>query len=113
MLAVAHAAITTDTVHGSAVIAAVIGAGIAGIASYKAAVQVAESYASALRLVVDLGRKPLADALAITLPNDLATERELWTALTGTSLYGPRTARSNGWLAVIDAHRTEEQNSLG
>jgi hypothetical protein len=45
---------------------------------YQAAVAATANWRSSVQALVNLGRKPLAEALGIELPQDLARERDMW-----------------------------------
>jgi hypothetical protein len=45
---------------------------------YRLAVQATDEWAAAFRGLVDIGRKPLADALGLVLPTTLEQERKMW-----------------------------------
>jgi len=45
---------------------------------YRAAVSSTDEWAAAVRALVNIGRKPLADALELQLPPTLTTERVMW-----------------------------------
>ncbi|WP_326837432.1 hypothetical protein VSH64_21505 [Amycolatopsis rhabdoformis] len=45
---------------------------------YRVAVVATDEWAGAVRAMVNLGRAPLAEALKLTLPGQLAGEREMW-----------------------------------
>lgn len=67
---------------------AVLGPLVPG-AFFALATQNALSYAEAVRACVDLNRFALLRALAIPLPDSLRAERQLWTALSRSTLVGP------------------------
>jgi hypothetical protein len=46
--------------------------------SYRLAVEATDEWAAAFRGLVDLGRKPLAEALGLAMPTTLEQEREMW-----------------------------------
>lgn len=52
---------------------------------YRAAVAATDEWAAAVRALVNTGRKPLADALGLVLPQDLGKEREMWLLVTRMS----------------------------
>jgi hypothetical protein len=58
----------------------VIGLVAAGLTPvwYRLAVVSTSHWASAVQALVNLGRKPLAEALALEVPRDLKAEREMW-----------------------------------
>lgn len=45
---------------------------------YHTAVAATDEWAAAVRALVNLGRKPLAESLGLVLPKDLADERTMW-----------------------------------
>lgn len=52
---------------------------------YRSAVYATDEWAAAVRAIVNLGRKPLADALGLVLPQQLAVERSMWQLVTRLS----------------------------
>lgn len=52
---------------------------------YHAAVTATDEWAAAVRALVNLGRKPLANALGLLLPKDLQEERTMWQLVTRMS----------------------------
>ncbi|WP_187370063.1 hypothetical protein [Streptomyces boluensis] len=52
---------------------------------YRSAVVATDEWAAAVRALVNLGRKPLADALGLELPQDLSAERTMWQLVTRMS----------------------------
>ncbi|MGI5479452.1 hypothetical protein [Streptomyces lavendofoliae] len=52
---------------------------------YRSAVYSTDEWAAAVRAMVNLGRKPLADALGLILPQQLAEERSMWQLVTRMS----------------------------
>ncbi|MCS0603102.1 hypothetical protein NX794_18065 [Streptomyces sp. LP11] len=52
---------------------------------YRAAVAATDEWAAAVRTLVNIGRKPLADALGLVLPKSLADERAMWLLVTRMS----------------------------
>ncbi|WP_369376804.1 hypothetical protein [Streptomyces sp. cg36] len=46
---------------------------------YRAAVTATDEWAAAVRALVNAGRQPLAEALGLVLPGELAEERKMWT----------------------------------
>ncbi|WP_405540301.1 hypothetical protein OG787_50910 [Streptomyces sp. NBC_00075] len=49
---------------------------------YRSAVTATDEWAAAVRALVNVGRKPLAEALGLVLPPDLAGERTMWNLIT-------------------------------
>lgn len=52
---------------------------------YHAAVAATDEWAAAVRALVNLGRKPLAESLGLVLPKELADERTMWHLVTRMS----------------------------
>ncbi|WP_328760625.1 hypothetical protein [Streptomyces sp. NBC_00271] len=52
---------------------------------YRSAVYATDEWAAAVRAMVNLGRKPLADALGLVLPQQLSEERTMWQLITRMS----------------------------
>lgn len=52
---------------------------------YRSAVYATDEWAAAVRAMVNLGRKPLADALGLLIPKQLAEERIMWQLVTRMS----------------------------
>ncbi|MGI5262127.1 hypothetical protein [Streptomyces angustmyceticus] len=52
---------------------------------YRSAVTSTDEWAAAVRAMVNIGRKPLADALGLVLPEQLTKEREMWTMVSRLS----------------------------
>ncbi|MFJ2730799.1 hypothetical protein [Streptomyces collinus] len=52
---------------------------------YRSAVYATDEWAAAVRAMVNLGRKPLADALGLVLPQQLSEERAMWQLVTRMS----------------------------
>ncbi|WP_406841510.1 hypothetical protein ACICHK_41550 (plasmid) [Streptomyces sp. AHU1] len=52
---------------------------------YHAAVAATDEWAAAVRALVNLGRKPLADGLGLALPKSLEDERRMWQLVTRMS----------------------------
>ncbi|MFU8873428.1 hypothetical protein [Micromonospora sp. SL4-19] len=55
---------------------------------YRLAVSSTEEWAMAIRALVNLGRKPLAEAMGLELPATLHDEREMWSLLSKLSRLG-------------------------
>lgn len=89
--------------------AVAIGAGVAAcFLWYWLAVRATDEWAAAVRGLVDLGRKPLADALGLFLPDTIAQEREMWT------LVSRRARRAYGdWAAGLDKFRARPGPAAG
>ena len=69
---------------GITVALAVLGLG----GCYRAAVAATDSWAAAVKAMVDIGRTPLAKALGLVLPDTLADEREMWLNLSWLVKFG-------------------------
>ncbi len=52
---------------------------------YRSAVVATDEWAAAVRALVNVGRRPLADALGLVLPKELAEERRMWQLVTRMS----------------------------
>ncbi|MFE2477735.1 hypothetical protein [Streptomyces sp. NPDC059389] len=52
---------------------------------YRSAVYATDEWAAAVRAMVNLGRKPLAEALGLVLPQQLSEERTMWQLVTRMS----------------------------
>ncbi|MFG2490360.1 hypothetical protein ACGFSD_04690 [Streptomyces caniferus] len=52
---------------------------------YRSAVTSTDEWAAAVRAMVNVGRKPLADAMCLVLPDQLAMERDMWTMVSRLS----------------------------
>jgi hypothetical protein len=61
---------------------------------YRLAVSTTDQWAASVQALVNLGRKPLAEALGYVLPGDVEAERELWRLVNRlvTREYDPRIA---------------------
>jgi hypothetical protein len=84
-LLVAIAAVATISFDLSRVGWLGIGALVAvmiAILSYRGAVVTTDEWCFAVQALLNVGRKPLADALSLTLPRDLATEQDMWRSVT-------------------------------
>ncbi|GAA3221173.1 hypothetical protein ACFO1B_16705 [Dactylosporangium siamense] len=59
---------------------AAVGAGLILLARvwYEVAIRSTDDWAAAVRSLVNLGRKPLAEALALDLPETIEQERQMW-----------------------------------
>lgn len=93
-LAVAH----PDT---PALLAACAGLGLLMPVWYRCAVAATDEWAAAVRALVNVGRKPLAESLGLTLPPGLAAERTMWTLVTRLSR-----APFHDRAAALDPYRT-------
>ncbi|MBC9717743.1 hypothetical protein H9Y04_34950 [Streptomyces sp. TRM66268-LWL] len=70
--------------HGLLVPTAVLALGLIPV-WYRSAVVATDEWAAAVRALVNVGRKPLADALGLVLPKELAEERRMWQLVTRMS----------------------------
>jgi hypothetical protein len=100
-VAVALAAVAALAVHpsvGPAVAIAI--AAVLSVIWYWMAVRATDEWAAAVRGLVDLGRKPLAEALGLCLPGTLEQERKMW------ALVSRRSRIPHGaWAAELDEFR--------
>ncbi|WP_035839101.1 hypothetical protein [Kitasatospora azatica] len=53
---------------------------------YRCAIAATDSWAAAVRALVNVGRKPLTQSLGLELPETLADERDMWTKVTRLAL---------------------------
>jgi hypothetical protein len=72
---------------------------------YNISVIATDDWAAAVRSLVDLGRRPLAEALSLSMPMTLASERDMW-ARASRLAARPYDARS----AELDQHRRGQAN---
>ncbi|MDT0543769.1 hypothetical protein [Streptomyces lonegramiae] len=74
---------------------------------YRSAVTATDVWAAAVRALVNVGRKPLAESLGLALPSELAAERTMWTlaCLLSRAPYHERAA-------ALDPYRAEPQPPL-
>jgi hypothetical protein len=106
-VAVALAAIATLAVHPSVGPAVAIAAAVVlSVMWYWMAVRATDEWAAAVRGLVDLGRRPLAEALGLDLPGTLEQERKMW------SLVSRRSRVPHGdWAAELDEFRATSGDS--
>lgn len=64
--------------HSAGPIAAIVGPVVLIPLWYRLAVEATDEWAAAFRGLIDIGRKPLADALGLALPATLEQERRMW-----------------------------------
>jgi hypothetical protein len=74
----ALAALAIAPAHAAGPTAAIVAAIVLSVLWYWMAVRATDEWAAAVRGLVDLGRKPLAEGLALDLPGTLRLEREMW-----------------------------------
>jgi hypothetical protein len=72
---------------------------------YRAALTATDEWAAAVRALVNVGRKPLAESLGLALPSSLEEERVMWTLVTKLSRL-PYHERAS----ALDAYRVEPLN---
>ncbi|KAK1181407.1 hypothetical protein B7755_026655 [Streptomyces sp. NBS 14/10] len=74
---------------------------------YRSAVTATDEWAAAVRALVNVGRKPLAESLGLALPSELAAERTMWTlvCLLSRAPYHERAA-------ALDPYRADPQPPL-
>lgn len=85
--------------------AAVIGL-VAATVSYKAAITATDTWAAAVRAIVDLGRLPLATAYGLCVPDSLDDERRMWEYLSWSLGY-PYTPESAKRMNQFRIRRTD------
>lgn len=99
--AVALAAIAALAVHpGVGPAVAIAAAVVLSVMWYWMAVRATDEWAAAVRGLVDLGRKPLAEALGLYLPSTLEQERAMWTLVSRRSR-----VQHGDWAAGLDEFR--------
>lgn len=57
--------------------------------SYRMANVASTAWSATVEALVNIGRKPLAEALGLQLPATLAEERDMWQSVVGYVFYGP------------------------
>ncbi|GAA3889969.1 hypothetical protein GCM10022207_66820 [Streptomyces lannensis] len=104
LLVAAAAFGTLFAASGETALLLVTGLGLAVLAPvwYRCAIAATDDWAAAVRALVNLGRKPLAESLGLVLPEKLADEREMWTKVTRFALR-PYGVDSDG----LDAYRAK------
>ncbi|MGW2556838.1 hypothetical protein [Streptomyces sp. NPDC001635] len=104
LLVAAAAFGTLCAASGETALLLVTGLGLAVLAPvwYGCAIAATDDWAAAVRALVNLGRKPLAESLGLVLPEKLADEREMWTKVTRFALR-PYGVDSDG----LDAYRAK------
>jgi hypothetical protein len=75
---------------------------------YEVAVQATDDWAAAVRALVNVGRAPLADALALSLPPTIGAEREMW-GLVASLMARPYHPRR----AALDRYRNPADRRAG
>lgn len=73
---------------------------------YRAAVAATDEWAAAVRALVNLGRHPLAQAMGLDLPQDIAEEREMWRMVS-------RMSRSRFHDRAVALNRFRSQPGMG
>lgn len=71
---------------------------------YRMAVAGTDDWAAAVQALVNLGRKPLSEALGLAMPDSLAKEREMWRLI---GRLAGRPYRDSA--AVLDEFRTKAE----
>ncbi|MGO4757857.1 hypothetical protein AB4212_56225, partial [Streptomyces sp. 2MCAF27] len=74
---------------------------------YRSAVTATDEWAAAVRALVNVGRKPLAESLGLALPTELAAERTMWRLVSRLSRL-PYHERA----AALDPYRADPQPPL-
>jgi hypothetical protein len=83
-LLVAASAVAALVAHCPGTGRLAVGAAVAGLLAvvwYHAALVGTDNWAAAVRALVNVGRKPLAASMGLTLPADIADERRMWSAV--------------------------------
>jgi hypothetical protein len=75
---VAAATIGANPGHAAAPAVALVATVLLSFLWYKLAVEATDEWGAAVRALVEIGRKPLADSLGLAMPNTLESEREMW-----------------------------------
>lgn len=70
---------------------------------YHRAVASIEGWLDAVRALVNIGRKTLADAYGLQMPDTLEREKEMWNALNQFVFWGEQ-----GWGVALDQYRTKD-----
>lgn len=81
LLAVAAAALFPRHADRPALVGTVIVLVVLTLAWYRCAIAATDDWAASVRALVETGRQPLAAALGLRLPPDLAGERRMWALL--------------------------------
>jgi hypothetical protein len=104
LIAIAAIAVNPGAAAGPAV--AIVAAAGLSVLWYWMAVRATDEWASAVRGLVDLGRKPLAKALGLELPPTLNEEREMWTLVSRRAR-----VRHGDWAADLDKFRAHRKGT--
>jgi hypothetical protein len=85
---------------------------LASAAWYRVAVVATDDWAAAVRGLVNLGRKPLCDALGLGMPATLDTERAMWSTVSRLSArpYDSRSALGDQYRTGSSGHPTESHD---
>jgi hypothetical protein len=75
---VAAATIAANPGHAAGPVAALIATVLLSFLWYRLAVEATDEWSAAVRALVEVGRKPLADSLGLAMPNTLESERDMW-----------------------------------
>lgn len=75
---------------------------------YRSAVAATDEWAAAVRALVNVGRKPLAESLGLALPTDLESERTMWSLVAKMSRL-PYHERAG----ALDVYRVDVNRQLG
>jgi hypothetical protein len=106
LTAIAAIAVSPGAAAGPAV--AIVAAGGLSVLWYWMAVRATDEWASAVRGLVDLGRRPLAKALGLELPGTLKEEREMWTLVSRRAR-----VRHGDWAGDLDKFRARPKDAQG
>jgi hypothetical protein len=101
----AIAALAVDPGRPAGPAVALAAAVILSVLWYWLAVRATDEWAAAVRGLVDLGRKPLAAALGLELPDTLAGERRMWEQVSRQSRrpHGDRDSELDSFRAPVTA----------
>ena len=86
--------------HPWRIAAVAVGLLAASVVWYRTAIVATDEWTASVRALVNLGRKPLADALGLKLPDSLDDERGMW-AITAELTVAPYA----GWMSQMDHYR--------
>jgi hypothetical protein len=73
---------------------------------YELAVRATDDWAGAVRSLVNLGRRPLAESMGLRLPDTIAAERDMWSKVASTVArpYHPRRSALDRYRAAPSEH---------
>jgi hypothetical protein len=73
---------------------------------YRLAVEATDDWAAAVQALVDVGRKPLAEAMSLTVPTAIEEERQMWSAVSRFSRRPYRAAQPD-----LDRYRSDASSA--